>query len=110
MQLEIYFLEDGDDGPFSPRNEIESHNSILSAINLSLDSYSCVAADPLQFLKETALGLISKIGALYSDYPISDESNSDAELLLIKWGEELGVKTNLLIRRKIIVMIRVFST
>ncbi|CAA6671074.1 unnamed protein product [Spirodela intermedia] len=94
-EVEIYFVEGDDSGPFSPRNEIESLNLVLSAIDDSFEGTLGVAVEVLKFLKEATLEMIGKIGAQCTDYVISEESNSTVEELLIKWGKEQGVKTKL---------------
>ncbi|XP_078443072.1 SET domain-containing protein isoform X2 [Wolffia australiana] len=94
-ESEIYFVEDEDIGPFTPRNEIESLNSVLSAIDLSLDGSKGGLAGLLQFLRKATCDLLGKIEAQCDDYKISGEPNSNAEEMLLKWGKELGVKSKL---------------
>ncbi|MQL90093.1 hypothetical protein Taro_022677 [Colocasia esculenta] len=94
-ESELYFVEDDDSGPFCPRNELESLNLVLSVVDDSSSGSDDGKVEVLRVLKEATVAMISKVGAHCSDYAVCEGSNSSAEELLLKWGEEQGVKTKL---------------
>ncbi|KAJ6846217.1 uncharacterized protein M6B38_279240 [Iris pallida] len=94
-EVEIYFAEDDDCGPFCPKNELESLNSIL----LIIDSlFSCAKSDGmevLQVLQKATVSMINCVGAQNIDSMIVKWVDTDAEESLMKWGKDHGVRTKL---------------
>jgi len=69
-QVELYFVEGDDFGPFSPRNELESLNSILLIIYSLI---SCAKPDKieiLQMLQNATVAMLNSFEATDSDYMI----------------------------------------
>nr|CAD1840262.1 unnamed protein product [Ananas comosus var. bracteatus] len=94
-ELELYFAEDDDFGPFSSRNELESLNSVLNIIHSVLATASVDAIQVLQVLETATIGMIKSLGMENKVEMIAMNFNGDAEDSLLKWGESHGVKTKL---------------
>lgn len=94
-EVELYFVAEDDNGPFSPRNELESLNSILSVINFLLPGSGVDELEALQVLRNNTVGRIKSIGAQVSEEMVVEKCDTDAEKLLLKWGESHGVRTKL---------------
>uniref|UniRef100_A0A6V7QRL5 SET domain-containing protein n=1 Tax=Ananas comosus var. bracteatus TaxID=296719 RepID=A0A6V7QRL5_ANACO len=94
-ELELYFAEDDDFGPFSSRNELESLNSVLNIIHSVLATASGDAIELLQVLETATIGMIKSLGMENKVEMIAMNFNGDAEDSLLKWGESHGVKTKL---------------
>ncbi|KAI4335425.1 hypothetical protein L6164_014070 [Bauhinia variegata] len=98
-EQELYFAEDDEctSGEFySPRNELEALNSIVSLIHVSLSSCTPTQANFLEELQKTIFGLISDFGDKNSVKTVVERDRScDQEKRLLEWGEINGVKTQL---------------
>lgn len=94
IQVEVYFLEDDDFGPFSPRNELESLNSILLAIKSLISSAKLDELEVLHVLENATVAMINSFGDLASDCMIAKNFDTNARELL-KWGKNHGVRTKL---------------
>ncbi|KAL1335367.1 hypothetical protein HN51_064276 [Arachis hypogaea] len=98
-ELELYFAED-DGCPlvefYSPRNELEAFDSILSLVDISLSSCTNLHTNILELLRQTILDLISDFGDKNSVKGIVERDHGiDQEERLIKWAESNGVRTQL---------------
>lgn len=100
MQTELYFAGDGDFGPFSARNELESLNSVLSVINPMLLSATDDNKEVLQVLRDTTIDMMKSFGSKNIVEKFGENCNSDAENLLLQWGKNHGVKAKLQIACK----------
>ncbi|OAY75983.1 Ribulose-1,5 bisphosphate carboxylase/oxygenase large subunit N-methyltransferase, chloroplastic [Ananas comosus] len=61
-ELELYFAEDDDFGPFSSRNELESLNSVLNTIHSVLATASGDAIELSPVLETATIGMIKSLG------------------------------------------------
>lgn len=92
--MELYFADDASkSGEFySPRNELEALNSIISLI----DSCKHPRTDILQELKAEILAKISYLGYKYNlGAEVEKERRCEQEKHLLEWGESNGVRTQL---------------
>ncbi|XXG58273.1 hypothetical protein AAC387_Pa04g0626 [Persea americana] len=94
-ETELYFAGDGDFGPFSARNELESLNSVLSVINPMLLSATDDNKEVLQVLRDTTIDMMKSFGSKNIVEKFGENCNSDAENLLLQWGKNHGVKAKL---------------
>ena len=99
IQVELYFVEDDDFGPFSPRNELESLNSILLIINSLISCAKPDEMEVLQMLRSALVAMINSFEATDSDYMIIKNFDSDTKELM-KWGGNHGMRTKLKIACK----------
>ncbi|KAF7838048.1 [Fructose-bisphosphate aldolase]-lysine N-methyltransferase, chloroplastic [Senna tora] len=97
-ELELYFADDvHSSGEFySPRNELEALNFIVSLIDTLLSSCKHWHTNVLQELQTTILGLISDFGDKNGMKAIVEKDHfCDQEELLLEWGKSNGVRTQL---------------
>ncbi|OEL29216.1 hypothetical protein BAE44_0009765 [Dichanthelium oligosanthes] len=94
-ELELYFAEDDDIGPFSARNELESLNILFKILNKLLLTSNAVAKEVLQMLQGEIVVRLRSVGKTDSAQMVSQSQNHDAEDSLLKWGEHHGVKSKL---------------
>ncbi|XP_058113766.1 uncharacterized protein LOC131256752 isoform X2 [Magnolia sinica] len=94
-EMEIYFAGDDVSGPLSPRNELESLNSILSVINSMIPCAVDNGMKLLQVLQDATVDMIKSYGAKSNEEKIIKTCSSGAEEQLLQWGKNLGVRTKL---------------
>ncbi|XP_077238307.1 SET domain-containing protein isoform X2 [Tasmannia lanceolata] len=94
-ETELYFVGDDEFGPFSPKNELESLNSVLSVINLLLPSITDDRVQVLQELHDATVDMIKSLGGKNIANKIIEKCTSDAEELLLQWGKDHGVRSKL---------------
>ncbi|ONK70536.1 uncharacterized protein A4U43_C05F34730 [Asparagus officinalis] len=93
-EVELYFMEDDDYGPFSCRNELESLNTILLMISSLISCAKPDGLEVLQILQNATVAMINSVGAKYTDYMVAKDFPVDAKELL-KWGDSCGIRTKL---------------
>lgn len=98
--MELYFVGDENYGPFSPRNELESLNLILSAINSLPKGLTNNAVEILNRLQDETLEKIKSYGDNNMDKMMIVKCVSNVESLLLEWGENNGVNSKLQITCK----------
>ncbi|KAB1204238.1 SET domain-containing protein 4 [Morella rubra] len=98
-EVELYFGEDDAFSPvdfYSPRNEVEALNSILSLLDVSLSTGKCIRVNVLQELREAIVQMIRDFGDKHIVKTTIVESNSlGKEESLLQWGEDHGMRTRL---------------
>lgn len=98
-QIELYFVEDEDFGPFSPRNEIGSLNLILRTIDSLLSTTSHQAIQVLQELRNVTLSKVHLVGTQSGvvDHMMIDESSNNIEEddSLLRWAKNNGAQSKL---------------
>ncbi|XP_028775367.1 uncharacterized protein LOC114732238 [Neltuma alba] len=97
-EVELYFADDAStSGEFySPRNELEALNSIISLIDTLLSSYKHPHTIILQELRTAILALISDFGDKNSlGATVEKELRCEQEEHLLEWGKNNGVRTQL---------------
>ncbi|KAK9275714.1 hypothetical protein L1049_022982 [Liquidambar formosana] len=98
-EAELYFDEVDGLTPvkyYSPRNELEALNSILSVIDTSLSSSTDMEMDILQDLREATVDKILDFGdKCKEETKIVENCSCDREKCLLQWGENSGVRTKL---------------
>lgn len=103
-QIELYFVEDEDFGPFSPRNEIGSLHLIIKIIDSLLSTASHQAIQVLQELRNVTLSKVHLVGTQSGvvDHMMIDESSNNIEEddSLLRWAMNNGVQSKLNIGRK----------
>lgn len=104
MQVELYFGEGDTCSPvefYSPRNELEALNSILSLLDIPLSSDKCMQMKVLQELREAIIGMIHDFGDKNSvKTTIVEIQSCEKEECLSRWGESKGMRTRLQIACK----------
>ncbi|KAF3325802.1 [Fructose-bisphosphate aldolase]-lysine N-methyltransferase [Carex littledalei] len=102
-EIELYFVEDEDFGPFSPRNEIGSLNLILRIIDTLLCTASHQAIQVLRELRNVTLSKVHLVGTQSGvvDHMMIDESSNNIEEddSLLRWAKNNGVQSKLNIGR-----------
>ncbi|XP_068647676.1 ribulose-1,5 bisphosphate carboxylase/oxygenase large subunit N-methyltransferase, chloroplastic isoform X3 [Aristolochia californica] len=94
-ELELYFAEADDSGPFSPRNELESLNLVLDVLSSSCQNTTNEKQQILHMLADRVLEVIDSFGVKHTEEMMIQEDKSDVEDALWKWGEQNGVRTKL---------------
>ncbi|XP_022153388.1 uncharacterized protein LOC111020893 isoform X2 [Momordica charantia] len=95
---EIYFGEDDACTPadsYSPRNEMEALNTIISLVDISLSSCKPVQSNVLQELRKAVIDMIHEYGDVYSMDAKTLGDCCVKENCLLHWGESNGVRTSL---------------
>ncbi|PKA48699.1 Ribulose-1,5 bisphosphate carboxylase/oxygenase large subunit N-methyltransferase, chloroplastic [Apostasia shenzhenica] len=92
-EVEIYFIEDDDFGPFSPRNELQSLNSLLAMLVPLLSNAKPEELEALHELQKETISMINKFSDQNIDEVIIEEFDTTVEELLLKWGESHGAKS-----------------
>ncbi|KAG6586075.1 [Fructose-bisphosphate aldolase]-lysine N-methyltransferase, chloroplastic, partial [Cucurbita argyrosperma subsp. sororia] len=95
---EMYFGEDDACTPadsYSPRNEMEALNTIISLVDICLSSCKPVQLNVLQELRKAAIRMIHKYGDVYSMEAKTLGDSCVKENSLLQWGESNGVRTSL---------------
>lgn len=103
MQGELYFNGVDAFHPvdfYSPRNEIESLNSILSLITISISGAAHKKIDTLKALCDETNNMITELSNRNSGEQLLEKCTCHGEGLLLQWGKEHGLKTQLQIARK----------
>lgn len=103
VQPEIYFGEDDACTPadsYSPRNEMEALNTIISLVDISLSSCKPVQSNVLQELRKAVIDMIHEYGDVYSMDAKTLGDCCVKENCLLHWGESNGVRTSLQIACK----------
>lgn len=97
---EWYFMEDGDTGPFSPVNELESLSTILFELRSLLSSCEAYAKNWLQPIEREILGRIDSLASvydpIYSDNILYQESDPSCDVL-VNWALSQGVRGKVMI-------------
>ncbi|WOL19036.1 hypothetical protein Cni_G27833 [Canna indica] len=96
-EIEVYFANDDDIGPFSPRNELESLNLVLANIRSLISNDKNKAAKVLHLLHDTTVAMVKSVGDSHVDRMTTKKFGADSEELLLKWGKDHGVQTKLTI-------------
>ncbi|XP_054793936.1 uncharacterized protein LOC129309072 isoform X2 [Prosopis cineraria] len=97
-EVELYFADDASTlGEFySPRNELEALNSIISLIDTLLSSCKHPHTNLLRELRTTILALISDFGGKDSlEAKVEKDHRCEQEEQLLEWGKSNGIKTQL---------------
>ncbi|XP_021276390.1 uncharacterized protein LOC110410829 isoform X3 [Herrania umbratica] len=95
-KVDLYFGQIDGMGLYSPRNEMEALNSMLSLINTSFSSQVHMQTHALQDLQDAIVKRIHEFGAKYKvENKIDKSYNCDKEKRLVEWAENNGVKTRL---------------
>lgn len=98
VQPEMYFGENDECTPvdfYSPRNEVEAFNTIVSLVDIFLSSCKPVQFNVLQELRKAAIHMIHEYGDVYSMDAKTLEDSCGKENRLLQWGESNGVRTSL---------------
>lgn len=98
VQPEMYFGENDECTPvdfYSPRNEVEAFNTIISLVDVFLSSCKPVQFNVLQELRKAAIHMIHEYGDVYSTDAKTLEDSCGKENRLLQWGESNGVRTSL---------------
>ncbi|KAM0933786.1 putative methyltransferase chromatin remodeling SET family [Dioscorea sansibarensis] len=94
-EIELYFAEDDNSGPFSPRNELESLGTVLQIVKSAILNAKAERVQVLKVLLDQTEDMFNAVGAGNIVEMISDRFDSSAEDLLVKWGQTHGVETKL---------------
>lgn len=98
-EVELYFGEDDDCSRmefYSPRNEVEALNSILSLVDISLSTGMSMQINVLQELREEIVSMIRDFGDKNSvKTTIVENYDCGNEECLLQWGESNGMRTRL---------------
>ncbi|KAK8604917.1 hypothetical protein V6N13_082380 [Hibiscus sabdariffa] len=95
-EVELYFGPVGGLGFYSPRNEMEAQNFILSLIESSLSGQVHTQAHALQDLRDAIINRIHELGTENKvENKIDTNYKCDKENCLIQWAENNGAKTRL---------------
>ncbi|KAJ0984217.1 hypothetical protein J5N97_002573 [Dioscorea zingiberensis] len=94
-EVELYFAEDDNVGPFSPRNELESLHEVLQIVKSLLLNAKAQSIEVLQILFNQTCGMINGVGAQNIVERITDQFDATAEESLLKWGQSHGAATKL---------------
>lgn len=96
-EVELYFGEfDTQMGFYSPRNELETLNSILVRVNTLLSSQMHKKMNVWRELQAAIILKIQELGDQIKEVTRIDKShNCEKEKCLVRWGESNGVKTKL---------------
>lgn len=100
VQIELYFAEDDNSGPFSPKNELESLGTVLQIVKSSILNAKAERLWVLKFLLNQTEDIFNAVGAGNIVEMISNKFDSSAEDSLLKWGWTHGVETKLRIACK----------
>ncbi|KAJ4959387.1 hypothetical protein NE237_026498 [Protea cynaroides] len=80
---------------YSPKNELESLNSILSQIDNLISSSAHKIIDSLQKLRDATVDMIRDFGDKNSEDARFEKFNCGPEELLLEWGKKHGARTTL---------------
>ncbi|KAE8056771.1 hypothetical protein FH972_013511 [Carpinus fangiana] len=98
-EVELYFGEGDTCSPvefYSPRNELEALNSMLSLLDIQLSSDMCMQMNVLQELREAIIGMIHDFGGQNNvKTTILENQSCEKEECLSRWGESNGMRTRL---------------
>ncbi|KAG6517502.1 hypothetical protein ZIOFF_020894 [Zingiber officinale] len=94
-EIELYFAGDDDIGPFSPRNELESLNFILAHLSSLISNVKYSSIEVLHLVHNTIFAMIKTVGDNNIDTMTAKKFGTDSEELLLKWGQDHGLKTML---------------
>lgn len=105
-QAELYFFEDricSPNGYYSPKNELEALNSVISLIDgsVSKSTKSELVRDSLQALRMKVAELLNEFGNKdETETRLVKSSSCDKEDELVSWAESKGMQNRLQIARK----------
>ncbi|XWS28089.1 hypothetical protein CRYUN_Cryun25bG0035700 [Craigia yunnanensis] len=95
-EVELYFGQVDGVGIYSPRNEMEALNAILSLIKTSFSGQVHMQTHSLQDLHNAIVNRIHEFGAKDKvENKIDINYKCDKEKCLVQWAENNGVKTRL---------------
>ncbi|GAB2219139.1 hypothetical protein Droror1_Dr00006769 [Drosera rotundifolia] len=97
-EAEMYFGEMSVDPPaefYSPRNELQALNHIVSLIDISIENYMHETTACLQKLRDEVIKKIHEFGQKYSSSPMILEKSCDKEKDLLQWARSNGSKCKL---------------
>ncbi|KAG6520191.1 uncharacterized protein LOC122051184 [Zingiber officinale] len=94
-EIELYFAGDDDIGPFSPRNELESLNFILAHLSSLISNVKYSSIEVLHLVHNTIFAMIKTVGDNNIETMTAKKFGTDSEELLLKWGQDHGLKTML---------------
>ncbi|XVE80001.1 hypothetical protein DITRI_Ditri14bG0103500 [Diplodiscus trichospermus] len=95
-EVELYFGQVDGMGFYSPRNEMQALNSILSLVKTSFSSQEHMQTDALQDLQNAIVHRINEFGARDKvENKIDINYKCDKEKCLVQWAENNGEKTRL---------------
>ncbi|PKU77864.1 [Fructose-bisphosphate aldolase]-lysine N-methyltransferase, chloroplastic [Dendrobium catenatum] len=95
--VEIYFSEDDDFGPFSQRNELEAFNAVLQMLKSVLSGATPDEMKALNELQNVTIARINSIAYKNIDKMIPKKLETTAEDLLLKWGESHGARSKVMV-------------
>ncbi|XP_020671850.1 uncharacterized protein LOC110091896 [Dendrobium catenatum] len=95
--VEIYFSEDDDFGPFSQRNELEAFNAILQMLKSVLSGATPDEMKALNELQNVTIARVNSIADQNIDKMITKKLATNAEDLLLKWGESHGARSKVMV-------------
>ena len=93
MQVEIYFIEDDEYGPFSPRNEVEALNSVLSALQIVENVKK--SDNMIDILITIVLNKLASMTIPQNSFKPGVVCEGEAERLLLTWAKNEGVKSKI---------------
>ncbi|XP_042468108.1 uncharacterized protein LOC122051186 isoform X2 [Zingiber officinale] len=91
-QIELYFAGDDEIGPFSPRNEL---NFILAHLSSLISNVKYSSIEVLHLVHNTIFAMIKTVGDNNINTMTAKKFGTDSEELLLKWGQDHGLKTML---------------
>ncbi|XP_031388682.1 uncharacterized protein LOC116201557 isoform X2 [Punica granatum] len=95
-EADLYFFEDSTEGCYSPKNEMEALNSMISLIDSSLTNSNCLHGHVLRGLRDAIVNLLSEFGYRNGmDDTTMKSHKCDEESYLLQWGERIGVQSRL---------------
>ncbi|KAG6520127.1 hypothetical protein ZIOFF_017159 [Zingiber officinale] len=93
--IELYFAGDDEIGPFSPRNELEPLNFILAHLSSLISNVKYSSIDLLHLVHNTIFAMIKTVGDNNINTMTAKKFGTDSEELVLKWGQDYGLKTML---------------
>ncbi|KAK8926274.1 hypothetical protein KSP39_PZI018131 [Platanthera zijinensis] len=90
--VEMYFMEVDDFGPFSQRNELESLNAVLQMLISMFSGANPHEMETLNELQKATIGKLNSIAVHPSEKVITEKVDMISEELLLKWGQTHGAK------------------
>ncbi|KAG0475153.1 hypothetical protein HPP92_014839 [Vanilla planifolia] len=91
--VEIYFIEDDDVGPFSTVNELKSLHSILEIFNCVDLGVNYNEIEAFNELLNATIARINSVAHQSTNKIITEEIDTTAEELLLKWGQSQGARS-----------------
>ncbi|XP_020583214.1 ribulose-1,5 bisphosphate carboxylase/oxygenase large subunit N-methyltransferase, chloroplastic isoform X2 [Phalaenopsis equestris] len=91
--VEIYFIEDDDFGPFSQINELKSLNAVLQMLKSVISVANPNEMKALNVLQNETIARINSFADQNIDEMVMRKHDTTAEDLLLKWGESCGARS-----------------